>query len=168
MAVLARAVDGEESGVEAPHALGWRDGSADEMQRLQIGKHTPFLKGRPGGGCGGAVRTSIIPGPEQKARLLEGLADGSERQSPTALGRGPGDPGHQRLLGAGMKGTRHGHGSVAGFDAPAGKDELAGHEFQALMPLAHEHLRVSALAVDDDEGRGVDGAEGRVLGIRFG
>ena len=51
--------------------------------------------------------------------------------------------------------ARDRHLAVARLHAAAGKHQLAGHEFQAGVALAEQHLRQRAGAVDDDQRRGI-------------
>jgi hypothetical protein len=50
-----------------------------------------------------------------------------------------------------MEGAHHRHRAIRRFDPASRKYELAGHEPVGRMALAHEHLRVAASSVDDDQ-----------------
>ncbi len=163
------AVDGEEPGVEAPHALGRGDGAGDEMQRLEIGQHAVAVERLPAGGHG--LGRAVLGGAEQEAGLLVGLADRGERQRPAEVVRRTAEPPGQGRLGIVRQGVRHRHRPITEFDPPAGKHELARHEGEARVAAAHQHLRTATSApVQDDHGRGVPGTEagGRTCRVRCG
>jgi hypothetical protein len=67
---------------------------------------------------------------------------------------------HVRLQVGGERGAE-----VAAIDTPAREHPEVRHEVVAAVALAHQHLRLAAVAADDDQGGGVAGAYG--AGARF-
>ena len=106
----------------------------------------------PAGGDSGAP---AIGHAEREARLLEGLPDRGERERPSEFGRSSPRPREQLRLDGRIERAGDGHPAIPRFDRAAGKDELAGHEFMALVAFAHENADLAAPALDDDQRRGV-------------
>ena len=100
------AVDREEAGVEALRPARGRDGAGDDLHRLRGPGSTPCSPKAAQGPAGTRLGRAVIRRAEEKPGLLEGLADGGERQRPAAGGRGPPGPGHQRLRAPGPRARR--------------------------------------------------------------
>lgn len=62
----------------------------------------------------------------------------------------------------------NGHTGIARIDTPAGEDELARHEGVPLVALAHKHAQGAAAAVQDQQGRGILGADIGVARVALG
>ena len=107
-------------------------------------------------GPAGALGALFAPLAEEQAGLLEGLADGGERQRLRLAGVRAAGVLHQ-LLGARVERRARGHLAVGRVDAAAGEHELARQEHVAVVALAHQHLRRRPAAVEQDQGGGVLG-----------
>src|SRR5262245_43180474 len=104
------------------------------MQGCEIGKDL-----RRGEGAPWAVRhlgCLLAAHAEQKPCLLEGLADGGEREGTYLVRARALQPLHEMRLVVRVERPRDRHAPVHRIDPPAGKDELPGHELVALVALA--------------------------------
>ena len=96
---------------------------------------------------------------DQQAGFLIGLADGRKRDGAGPRRAGAAGAGGQLGFFLRVQGGGDGNAAVGRIGAAAGKDELAGHEGMAGMAPAHQHQNLVALAVEQDQGRGVARAQ---------
>ena len=145
-------IRGEEARVEAPDAAGRGDRARDQEQAGRIGQKAGIRERLPGAVELGRLAVGFAA--EAKPGLLAGLADRGDRRAtcarPAEIFGLPLSRFCFELFG---DGSRDRHAIIRLVDAPAGKDELAGHEHHLVVALADQHFWDRAGAIDQDQRR---------------
>ena len=157
LAVQAAVVGNEESGVEAAWRTGRRDGAEDVGEAVEGRAQAVAMEGLPRPRAPDRRR---IGGPRHhQARFFHGLADRGD-------GQGPGAAGRRRTLQQarhfGVQIGRRLDEPVSGIDPAAREHVEPGHEHVAGVAPSHEDFDAALGAPIDDQGSGIDGADGAV------